>query len=55
MAARLGDDLKRARLDVVTKLMIVLFISHFDSDDLGYADFVSQKRIIIGSLILYNL
>ena len=47
MAARLCDDLKKAKLDIVTMLVIVLFMTHFDSDDLGYADFVSQERDII--------
>ena len=42
MAEALCDDLKKAKLDVVSKLMIVLFMNNFDSDDLGYADFVSQ-------------
>ena len=51
MAARLCGDLKKARLDDVTMLIIVLFISHFDFGDLGYADFVSQDRIQISSLI----
>ena len=45
MAKRLCDDLKKAKLDIVTNLMIVLFMTHFDSDDLGYADFVCQDRV----------
>ena len=49
MVSRLCDDLKKAKLDIVTKLMIVLFMSHFDckADALGYADFVSQERIVL--------
>ena len=42
MAERLCEDLKKAKLDIVTKLMIILFMTNFDDDNLGYADFVSQ-------------
>ena len=42
MAERLCNDLKEAKLDLVTKLMIVLFMSNFDRDDLGYGEFVGQ-------------
>ena len=44
MAGRLCDDLKKAKVDIITKLMIVLFMTHFDSDDLHYDDFVRQDR-----------
>ena len=46
MAGRLCDDLKKAKLDIVTKLMIVLFMTHFDSDELHYDDFVRQDRVL---------
>ena len=46
MATRLCDDLKKAKLDIITKLMIVLFMTNFDSNDLGYDDFVSQDRFL---------
>ena len=45
MAKRVCNDLKEAKLGIVTNLMIVLFMAHFDSDDLGYADFVCQDRV----------
>ena len=45
MAKRLCDDLKQAKLDLVSKLMIVLFMSNFDRDDLGYGEFVGQDWV----------
>ena len=47
MAERLCDDLKQAKLDVITKLMIVLFMTNFDGDDLGYGEFVGQELVPI--------
>ena len=52
MAEALCDDLKKAKLDVVSMLMIVLFMNNFDSDDLGYADFVSQDWALLSFLFL---
>ena len=45
MAKRLCDDLKKANLDLITKLMIVLFMKNFDGGDLGYGEFVGQVRL----------
>ena len=47
MAERLCDDLKKAKLDLITKLMIALFMTNFDRDDLGYGDFVGQDWVTI--------
>ena len=55
MAARLCDDLKNAKLDIITKLMIVLFMTHFDSNNLGYDDFVNQDRFYSLYCINYNI
>ena len=42
MAEELCDDLKKAKLDIISMMMIVLFMNNFDAGDLGYANFVSQ-------------
>ena len=47
MAKRLCDDLKVAKLDLITQLMIVLFMTNFDRDDLGYGEFIGTEWVIM--------